>query len=504
MAPLVADVDATAGAWHEWTDSLAGGYAPDANGNGSGYVENAAGGANGFLYAATSSLEPMIAAAQSDQPRAGDEPRPDAGDEPRPRPEARADAYDLPPATSHGPVTPEYPWASISQHDTPPAPAAPWEEAEAYREAQAEVVAELTDTRVPAAAPEAEPAPAEWAASPEPEPAPAEWAASPEPEPAPAEWAASPEPEPEPAPAGWAASPEPEPEPAPTPVAHVADLQLPVQLSANQQNIVLRIELAIVDESRRPDAVHVVRRVGQDGDVLDLEYEPRDGGRGLAPWPEYIWDTPPEMTRLRRREPGEQPHPDVAPAVDRQSARPTSQPMTLDWELPAVGPAQSMPDPRAPSAPTVQPVAPYVPAPPQHELPTQPKHPPAAQLPYPPADPLYGLPAAPNPQPARYSPPGYQPAPYSPSMPTQGQYPVPAVQSAPAAGARAGQVNAAADRADLWFLSTQPAAATAADEEPGHANRPRTLMTVGLTIGVALLVLVLMLVFIQLMTSLLR
>jgi hypothetical protein len=91
-------------------------------------------------------------------------------------------------------------------------------------------------------------------------------------------------------------------------------------------------------------------------------------------------------------------------------------------------------------------------------------------------------------------------------MPTQGQYPVPAVQSAPAAGARAhtGQANVAADQANLRFLSNQPAAASAADDDAEPIAKSSSLLTAGLTVGFALLVIVLVLVFIQLMTSLLK
>ena len=130
------------------------------------------------------------------------------------------------------------------------------------------------------------------------------------------------------------------------------------------------------------------------------------------------------------------------------------------------------------------------PEPAQYVPPSAPRYQQPAWQPTQSTDLLYGLPAAPNQQPAGYSPAGYQPAPQSPSNPAQGQYPVPSVQSAPAAGWRA--------RIGL------PAAASAADDDAQPMGRSSSVMTAGLTIGFALLVIVLVLVFIQLMTSLLR
>ena len=81
---------------------------------------------------------------------------------------------------------------------------------------------------------------------------------------------------------------------------------------------------------------------------------------------------------------------------------------------------------------------------------------------------------------------------------------VQSVQSAPAAGSRARTGGVAANQADLWFLSNQPAASAAANADAPGESRSVSFMTIGLTIGFALLVIVLVLVFIQLMTSILR
>jgi hypothetical protein len=483
MAPVVADVDATAGAWHEWTDSVAEGYAA-AGSNGSGNADNAAGGANGFHYAITSPPEPMIVAAPSDQPPGADEQR--GADEPRP--DAWADAPDTPPATSDFPVTPDS-WPTIPEDETPAAPPAFWEEAEANPEARAEVEAEPTvpEDETPAAPP------APWAqaevANPE---AQAELVAEPHadtPEPEPVQAWALPAVEPVPAP----------PPPSVTPV--IASAELVPSPSGSPQTMVLRIELAIVDENQRANPANAARRVGPEADVRAPEYDPRpEGDRAPLPWPEYLWNVPPVDVQKQQRgprqaEPGSPGQP--APAQQTQ----------MDWDLPQLSGPQSdqlapwsappqrqpqMPPPVAPPPTWVltEPTPPSAPESPQYAPPSAPRYQQPAWPTSQSTDPLYRLPAAPNQQPAGYSPAGYQPAPQSPSMPAQDQYPVPSVQSAPAAGWRA--------RIGL------PAAASAADDDAQPTGRSSSVMTAGLTIGFALLVIVLVLVFIQLMTSLLR
>jgi hypothetical protein len=456
MAPVVGDVAAPAGIWHEWSEKgSADGYA---NGNGNGHY-------------ATNTPEPMTVAAHSDQPRPGDAPRSDAwvegpsGGSGPALPEWPAEDDLTPPSPSRGPVMPEDSWPVTPQKAEPPAP--------------------------PSAP----------------------------------------------------ASPEPTPEQAPTPVPPavtpvVTSAQILPSPAGSPQNMVLRIELAIVDESHRANPADAAKRVGPDADVRTPEYNPRThGGRAQMPEPEYEWGAPPPPPDQRRQRqspvPAVQPR-HVAPSPGAWPPAPP-QPTQFDWELPQVGgpqvggprpdqpapwstPAQPperpshMPPPVAPP-PTwalTEPTPPYTPEPPQYVPPSAPRYqPPANQPAWPPsqsADPLYGLPAAPNVQPAPY-----QAAPY---QPVQSQYPsqypaqsVPSVPSAPAAGSRArtGQANAAADQADLWFLSNQPTAATTdAEGDTGMANRPLTLMTVGLTVGFGLLVIVLVLVFVQLMTSLLK
>ena len=519
MAPVVSDVIQTpAGAWEGW------------NGNG----HNATPGAP----------EPLKVAAHSDGPLDVEEPHsapwgetaatPTSGSAPGggnlsgpdPVPDWPAeDDLTVTPPTSRGPVMPEDSWPvtpSVTATPADPAPAA-------VRE-------------------------------PEPEP--------PEPEP---------DPEPEPAEPELAESVAPQATPEPVAAPSVSAVVMPS--GANPQNMVLRIEVAIVDESRRANPADAAKRVGPDADVRRPEYEPRNhGGRASMPEPEYLWDAPPEAPDQPQQPRPRQPAPARAqPAAPARRVSPppsawhpaapvAPQPTSFDWELPAVGASQPVADPPAPwskpapaqppyqqpaqaPAPTwalTQPTPPYQPPAPQYR-PPEPQPPAAPQYPaaytpqqYPPQayqaathdyqsapqdyqsappqyqppapqpsawpptqpggqahDPLAGLPAAPYVAPAPY-------APIAPAPATPQQMPVQSFQSAPAAGSRARTGQVAADQADLWFLSNQPAATTVEDDDAQTEGRSSSILTAGLTIGFALLVIVLVLVFIQLMTSLLR
>ena len=524
MAPVVSDVIQTpAGAWEGW------------NGNGH--------------HATPGAPEPMKVAAHSDGPLDSDESRavpwsepastpspptsgsaPGAGNVggPDPVPDWPAeDDLTVTPPTSRGPVMPEDSWPV-----TPPV--------------------------APPVAPAVAPTPADPALA-------AVRELKPEPEPAEPEAPVAPQTTPEPA-------------AAPT----VSAMVMPS--GANPQNMVLRIEVAIVDESRRANPADAAKRVGPDADVRRPEYEPRNhGGRASMPEPEYLWDAPPgapdQPQQRRPRYPAPANAQPAAPAR-RVSPPPSAwhpaapvvpQPTSIDWELPAVGAAQPMVDPPAPwltpapaqspyqqpaqapaptwaltqptppyqpPAPLYQPPAPqppatpqypaayppqpyppqayqpapqdyhttpqeYQPAPPQYQPPApQPSAWPPAQPIGPAHDPLAGLPAAPYVAPSPYAPAPY--APIAPTPATPQQMPVQSFQSAPAAGSRARTGQVAADQADLWFLSNQPAATTLADDDAQPEGRSSSILTAALTIGFALLVIFLVLVFIQFMTSLLR
>jgi hypothetical protein len=467
MAPVVGDVHAPGGVWHEWSgDTSPNGYA---NGNGAGH------------YAA-STPEPMTVAAHSDQPRGGDEPRPDfwadapSGGNGPSLPEWPAEDDLTPPSSNRGPVMPEDSWPITPQETAPKAPP---------------------------------PAPEPQAETPAAPPAPPQPVASP---------------------------------PSVTPV--VTSAQIVPSPAGSPQNMVLRIELAIVDETSRANPADAAKRVGPDADVRAPEYNPRThGGRAPMPEPEYEWGAPPPPPDQRRQRQSQQPAPPsryVAAPVGAWQPAPT-QPTRMDWDLPQIGgpqvtgpepdqpapwstPSQPqgrqshMPPPVAPP-PTwamTEPTPPYEPEPAQYMPPPaphyqQPAAPQYQQPVWPPSrspDPLYDVPAAPSQQPAAY-PPAAPPFAYPPA---QSQYPaqpvqsVPSVHSAPAAGSRArtGQANAAADQADLWFLSNQPAAVTTPDDGAQAVTKLSSILTAILTIGFALLVIVLVLVFVQLMTSLLK
>ena len=405
--------------------------------------------------------------------------------------EAQAEVVAGPTMPEDETPTPEYSWPTIHEDET--ATAAPWEQAEGNAEAQTEVVAVPTaDTPEPTAVtPELEPVQA-WAL-PAVEPVPAPLAPPPP---------VTPEPEPEQAWALPAIEPVPAPltppQPAVTPI--IASAEFVPSPSGSPQSMVLRIELAIVDESQRANPADAARRVGPDADARAPQYDPRpDGDRAPLPWPDYLWNVPPIDVPKQQRGPRQ--------AEPRRAWPPAPvQPTQLDWDLPQLsGPGPDQPAPWStpqrqpqllppvappPSWALTQPTPPSAPEPPQFAPPSAPRYQQPAWPPSQSTDPLYGLPAAPNEQPAGYSPAGYQPAPQSPSMPAQVQYPVPSVQSAPAAGWRA--------RIGL------PAAASAADDDAQPMGRSSSVMTAGLTIGFALLVIVLVLVFVQLMTSLLR
>jgi hypothetical protein len=163
-----------------------------------------------------------------------------------------------------------------------------------------------------------------------------------------------------------------------------------------------------------------------------------------------------------------------APAYIPQQTQYTPQPQVPSWA------DQTLPDPlaglTAPSAAPYAAPAPYV-------------APYAAPAPYVAPAPAY------QPEPEPYQPQPYQPQPYQP-QPYQSE-----AQAAPYARTAAATTD---PQADLWFLSNQPSAAVAADDEEETEVRSSSLMTAGLTVGFAILVIVLVLVFIQLMTSILR
>jgi hypothetical protein len=351
---------------------------------------------------------------------------------------------------------------------------------------------------------------------------------------------------------------EPEPEPAPEPAAAVAPqptspepataavTAVVMPPGATTQNLVLRIEVAIVDENRRDNVAYAAKRLLLDADGRHTEYEPpiRDS-RGPMTWPEYLWDTPPEAPdEPQQRRPHQAAPADVQPPLPARPVSPPSsawypaaplppEPMTIDWDVPAVGAPQPGGDPSVPwSTPgSTQPpyqqagqapapnwalpqsTALYQPPAPQYQPPPPPAHQPPAARQYPPAyppqayqpapaqeyqlapprpawphaqhvgqlhDPLTGLPAAPNGPPAPY----VVPAPYASAPP---QVPIQSFQSAPAASSRG-----------------RDGQTTAQDDDAQPEGRSPSILTAGLTIGFALLVIVLVLVFIQLMTSLLR
>jgi hypothetical protein len=536
MAPVVGDVPGPV-AWASWNAD--GNGNGELNGNGRSMNTDATDGSTGMGYAAAGTPDPITVTAHTDRPT-NDEPHDTAAFGSYPEWPAEDD---LTPITSPdgSPVMPEDLWP-VTPQPVAPAPPAPAAEASAPEQPV------WLDPHV--AEPEPEPE-----AAPEPV-----LELAPEPETTP-----EPEPENQPEPALATAPP---PQPA-VPVTATPSLELStdpnthivsVTPSGTPQNMVLRIELAIVDESQRANPADDAKRVGPDADVRRPEYEPRQGDSDLMPEPEYVWGAPPPDKQEQQSpwrtqsqaQPGQQPTPPTQPTqpqvpqVPQYSPSPSSwlpapqqaqpapqpqQPQAMDWDLPQLAAQQPPPvDPPAPwstpqnQAPSQQQSAP----PPTWAMtqPTPPFQPEPAQY-MPPPTPQPQEPAAPHwppqpqqaPQAAQYpaAAPGYQQPPQAAwppqqndplyGMPAASQYqaqPAPQMaQSAPAAGSHARIGEVAADQADLWFLNNQPAA-TAADDDVHPAAKSNSILTAGLTIGFALLVIVLVLVFIQLMTSLLR
>ncbi|MEP7158468.1 MAG: hypothetical protein ABI797_03500 [Chloroflexota bacterium] len=360
----------------------------------------------------------------------------------------------------------------------------------------------------------------------------------------------------------------------PMPVTQIAPVQqvtpdvsvVPAQPGA-PANMVLRIEVAIVDDRSRVSGVETARRVGPPVESDDYdesldrpaprhpEFEPRNHVvQEPAPRPDQ-WEEPrpdqwqqpqydaPQHNSPQSNAPQYSPPPSAwqqpAPAP-RQPAPPTP----MDWDLPPMQapvlqppiqhqsapsawslpmqPAapQPMQQPPAPAWATTPPVPAYAPQQAPYDAPQQAQFTPQPQVPSWPGlsvpDPLAGLAvpyAAPAPAPivAPYGAPAPYAAPYAAPAPAYAPQPAerpePAYQPEPQAitYARSAAVAPIADpQADLWFLSNQPAAAVADDDEDLSEVRSSSLLTAGLTIGFAILVIVLVLVFIQVMTSILR
>jgi hypothetical protein len=314
-----------------------------------------------------------------------------------------------------------------------------------------------------------------------------------------------------PEPAAPAAAPQPAAEP---PVPQVYS----TAANAPHQPLVLRIELAIVDESNRVRPADAARRVGpqldEDADAQaptprHPEFEPRNH---VAPPTDEIVEHQPTADYAPIVEHEPIPEATAAPWLEAETAEP---PADLPWALPPLepiapqqpAPVQSAPPPVAQSYfPPESPAAPVdawtVAAPvrdPLAMLPAATFAAPAAPV----AQPVY------TPQPeAAFAPtvPVVQPAVVQPVVVESAPVAQPAPALAPAVVAAAPARPAAnAAQSDLWFLASEPDIAVA--EEPSaekKTGQPSNLLTMGLTVAMAIVVIVLVLVFIQLMTSLLR
>ena len=245
------------------------------------------------------------------------------------------------------------------------------------------------------------------------------------------------------------------PVPSETEIAEITAL-VPTLFSTSpnmpQQPLVVRIEVALVDDSRRLRPVDAARRVGPWND--------EDGDDSLTP-----------------RHPEFEPRTHLGQVVDQDSGMqpPSQQPQNFQQATPP--PPWTAPQPADTwklNNPPADPVTP----------------PPAATLA--PAPPLAAPPAR-----TYEAPPVFEPAPAAPA-------PVGAAAVATSSSAVSG---ATGDQSDLWFLASEPEEGTADAAPAAEAVAtvpPSTMVTAGLTVGMALVVIILVLVFIQLMTALLH
>jgi hypothetical protein len=266
--------------------------------------------------------------------------------------------------------------------------------------------------------------------------------------------------------------PAPEPEPATVPAHTVAasSQSLVFSTGPGQPPLVLRIELAIVDQSIQLRTADTARRVGPWSDEEPVT--PRH--------PEFEPRTHAPVTTVADTEPADDASlPWAVPADARQS-----QIVDLPWDLPAL----------AESNPTG-----------------------AWTLDSAPADPLASLPAA------TFAPPALSTRPVE-STPVD-----PPAAAAPAAQATTVDASASAaqsvalapaalapsaltparpqtnpDQSDLWFLASEPSHEVADAADPTKIAQTSTGWTAILTIGMAVVVIFLVLVFIYMMTSLLH
>ena len=271
--------------------------------------------------------------------------------------------------------------------------------------------------------------------------------------------------------------PEPTVEPTPEPAAtHVATTTQSVAFSAGpggQQPLVLRIELAIVDQSIQLRPADMARRVGPWSDEEPVtprhpEFEPRTHATTTP----QVEDEPSTDASLPWAVPNEPQQPD---RVDLPWALPalTEPNPTAAWTLEAApaDPLANLPAATfAPPVPATQPVeAPHVEAP-HVEAPVD---------------------TAPAPQATAVALATVAPAISAPSAPA----------SAAVTSTRP-QVNP--DQSDLWFLASEPTVEGADGAEAAKTAQGSSMLTVGLTILMGVFVLALAVVFLYMMTSLLR
>ncbi len=277
---------------------------------------------------------------------------------------------------------------------------------------------------------------------------------------------------------------------------------------APAQPLMLRIELAIVDESERSRAAESARRIGHDAEAptpRHPEFEPRNQLTAEA-------DTEPEPAETdTQSEPAvASAEPPEAPLMTPEAAE------TPTWAAAnSVQHVAQQTEERGPDLADVPWVLPAIEAspPPQGDWFQQPQaqltlddEPVAApDLQFAPLadEPLASLPAASSALVGRVAPEPVMPAQADSTQPASVAQPFEQPQPQPQAAPQAARPLAQrSEQPDLWFLASEPEAYATSQPTADATGDPSSFLTVGLTVLMAVVVVGLVLAFLWLMTSL--
>lgn len=259
------------------------------------------------------------------------------------------------------------------------------------------------------------------------------------------------------------------------------------------QPLVLRIELAIVDPSARVHPAEIARQVGP---VVERELQRQVEAQSLVFGAPVADESPAEESVTPRHPEFEPRNHLIAPPQEvapwDEPAEP-SEPQSLPWGLPSL-------DEPASAAEAVEAAEAVVVAEPEPEPVEQPAPAPAE----------VDLWAAPDPtadwhiEPARLTAPAFEPLAEVPATAFVAVPPPAAPMTQAVAQAAATPLaKPATEQADLWFLAAEPQSAESDQPQAvAPAAQPSSMITVGLTVLMAVVVIGLVIAFLWLMTSL--